>query len=398
MRCPLTPFLRQHARTTFLACFSGLLLAPCVCQGQVDAATALAGMKTPPDVSVSLFAAEPDLRNPTAMDIDAQGRVWITEAVNYRLFKHEVADDLGDRIRVLEDTDGDGRCDKAWTYHQDPSLQAPLGIAVLGDRVYVCQSPDLFYLEDTDGDGRADRKTVILTGFGGVDHDHAIHGLHFGPDGWLYLSVGDGSASFDPFDNGQDRSTLLGAVLRIDVREASAAEPYRVPADNPFVDDATARGELWAYGLRNPWRMAFDAETGALWLGDVGPSTREEVNRIERGGNYGWDLFEGTACLDARPNCDGSGLTFPVAEYEHAEGRCAVIGGEVYRGDAFPELRGHYLYADFCSGELWALDGEGAEPVLLASGPASMVSFGADQDRELYLLTHSGEAWRLVPR
>lgn len=222
--------------------------------------------------------------------------------------------------------------------------------------------------------------------------------VRFGLDGMLYLSVGDGSASFDPFDNGQDRSTLLGAVLRIDVREASAAEPYRVPTDNPFVDDATARGELWAYGLRNPWRMAFDAETGALWLGDVGPSTREEVNRIERGGNYGWDLFEGTACLDARPDCDGSGLTFPVVEYEHAEGRCAVIGGEVYRGDAIPELRGRYLYADFCSGELWALDGEGAEPVLLASGPASMVSFGADQDRELYLLTHSGEAWRLVPR
>ena len=222
--------------------------------------------------------------------------------------------------------------------------------------------------------------------------------IRFGPDGMLYLSVGDGSASFDPFDNGQDRSTLLGTVLRIDVREASAAEPYRVPADNPFVDDETARGELWAYGLRNPWRMAFDAETGALWLGDVGPSTREEVNRIERGGNYGWDLFEGTSCLAARPDCDDRGLTPPVAEYEHAAGRCAVIGGEVYRGAAIPELQGRYLYADFCSGELWAIGDSGAAPVLLTRGPASIVSFGADEARELYLLSHSGEVLRLVPQ
>ena len=149
---------------------------------QLDPHDALNQLSVADGMEISLFAAEPDLRNPTSIDVDAQGRVWVLEAANYRLFNQSIEDPAGDRIRLLEDTNGDGRCDKATTFYQDPSLQSPLGIAVLGDRVYVCQSPEVFYLQDTDNDGRADKKTVILTGFMGVDHDHAIHGIQFGPE------------------------------------------------------------------------------------------------------------------------------------------------------------------------------------------------------------------------
>lgn len=289
-------------------------------------------MKTPPDVSVSLFAAEPDLRNPTAMDIDAQGRVWITEAVNYRLFKHEVADDLGDRIRVLEDTDGDGRCDKAWTYYQDPSLQAPLGIAVLGDRVYVCQSPDLFYLEDTDGDGRADRKTVILTGFGGVDHDHAIHGLHFGPDGWLYLSVGDGG--LDVTDKSGNRVVAGKAG-----KGKPAASVLRCDLDGKHI-------EMVAWGMRNPYEPAINS-FGTLFVSDNDDDGNRQCqfNYIMEGANYGyWPRRRGDKHDAAvhwnkdlpgvMPNVLGTGFGSPC-------------GLHVYEGHHLPNrLLGTILHAD----------------------------------------------------
>ena len=179
--------------------------------------------------------------------------------------------------------------------------------------------------------------------------------MRFGPDGMLYLGLGDGSAFTDPFENGQDLATLLGAVVRLDVRAASAAAPYVVLPDNPFVGVEGARPEIWAYGLRNPWRMAFDPASGELWLGDVGVSDAEEVDRIECGANYGWSIREGFACLDRGGGCAGEGLTPPLAAYPHAAGRCAVTGGLVYRGDAIPALDGVYLYGDFCSGEIFAL-------------------------------------------
>ncbi|MEX2372285.1 MAG: PQQ-dependent sugar dehydrogenase, partial [Dehalococcoidia bacterium] len=178
--------------------------------------------------------------------------------------------------------------------------------------------------------------------------------VRFGTDGMLYLSLGDGSASADPFDQGQDPSTLLATVLRIDVRASTEAEPYRVPDDNPFLGEPGVRPEIYAYGFRNPFRMDIDAATGEIWLGDVGISAAEEVNRVEAGGNYGWSVVEGERCLD-RTECDQSAFVAPVLTYGHEEGRCAVIGGVVYRGDAIAGLAGRYLYADLCSGEVWAL-------------------------------------------
>ena len=230
--------------------------------------------------------------------------------------------------------------------------------------------------------------------------------IRFGLDGMLYLSLGDGSASTDPFANGQDLGTLLGAVVRLDVRAASAAAPYVVPPDNPFVGVEGARPEIWAYGLRNPWRMAFDPASGKLWLGDVGVSDAEEVDRIERGANYGWSIREGFACLDRGGGCVSEGLTPPVAAYAHEAGRCAVTGGLVYRGDAIPALDGVYLYGDFCSGEIFALrppaedappiEAEPRPPTVLAADAGAVVSFGLDAAGEVYVVDYRGGVWRLV--
>jgi glucose/arabinose dehydrogenase len=230
--------------------------------------------------------------------------------------------------------------------------------------------------------------------------------IRFGPDGMLYLGLGDGSASFDPFENGQDRTTLLGSIVRLDVRAAGAAERYRVPEDNPFVHLDDAQPEIWAYGLRNPWRMAFDSDTGELWGGDVMASGPEEINRYEAGGNYGWNEREGFDCLTFPP-CAGEeeGLTPPVAVYEHGEARCAVIGGVVYRGNAIRGLSGWFLAGDFCSGEVLAIDavtagGEGPPPApqTIAEGAGSISSFGLDGDGEVLIASYEGAIWRLVPR
>src|SRR5262249_32930305 len=163
-------------------------------------------------------------------------------------------------------------------------------------------------------------------------------------DGMLYLGLGDGGSGGDPMGNGQNLGTWLGKVLRIDVR---GAQPYTVPGDNPFVGTQGALPEIWAFGFRNPWRMAFDSSTGALWVGDVGQDAVEEIDVVRRGSNYGWNRFEGNSCY--RSPCPAAGMVAPVATYTHSEG-CSVSGGVVYRGRNVPKLVGWYLYADFCSG------------------------------------------------
>ena len=183
--------------------------------------------------------------------------------------------------------------------------------------------------------------------------------LAFGPDGYLYIGLGDGGSGGDPQGNGQDLTTLLGSILRIDVSNASPAEPYRVPEDNPFWDDETARAEIWAYGLRNPWRFSFDEATGDLWTGDVGQNRFEEIDLVVRGGNYGWNVLEGTHCFSPKTGCDPTGKALPVLEYP-INGGCSVIGGYVYRAAAIPSLAGAYVYGDFCSGKVSALRYDGA--------------------------------------
>jgi glucose/arabinose dehydrogenase len=223
--------------------------------------------------------------------------------------------------------------------------------------------------------------------------------LAFGPDGYLYVGVGDGGGGGDPEGNGQNLGTLLGSILRIDV---SAEEGYEVPHDNPFVGRAGAQGEIWAYGLRNPWRFSFDSATDDVWVGDVGQNTREEVDLAVKGGNYGWNVMEGFDCLGGGSGCDQDGLLPPIVDYGHGGGACSVTGGFVYRGSAIPELQGAYVYSDYCSGKIWALRYDGSEVTeqkQIGQADFNVSSFAQGNDGELYVLEHaeSGGIYKLVP-
>ena len=228
--------------------------------------------------------------------------------------------------------------------------------------------------------------------------NHNGGGLAFGPDGYLYISLGDGGAGGDPEENGQDLGTLLGSLLRIDV---DSEDPYGIPEDNPFVDQEDARPEIWAYGLRNPWRFSFDRDTGDLWIADVGQNVWEEINfqgAASNGGeNYGWDVMEGAHCFEPESGCDTEGLVLPVLEYDHDQG-CSVTGGYRYRGSAIFGLEGTYLFGDYCSGQIWGASGSGAdwtsEP-LLSSG-IRISAFGEDEAGELYVADHgAGTVYRI---
>ena len=219
----------------------------------------------------------------------------------------------------------------------------------------------------------------------------------FGPDGYLYAGYGDGGAGGDPHGNGQNTQTLLGAMLRIDV---DGGRPYAVPPDNPFAGSSAGRPEIYAWGLRNPWRFSFDRATGELWVADVGQGQWEEVHRVVRGGNYGWNIREGAHCYGAR-RCDTTGLIDPVVEYSHAQG-CSITGGYRYRGRAIPALTGAYVYGDYCSGRIWGLFFDragGPKARWLLDTSLSISSFGEANDGELYVLGHRGGLiYRLAPR
>ena len=225
----------------------------------------------------------------------------------------------------------------------------------------------------------------------------------FGPDGFLYLGLGDGGASGDPGGRGQDLSDLLGSILRIDVRSAS---PYAIPIDNPFLGVTNARAEVWSYGLRNPWRFSFDRATGDLYIADVGEGRYEEVDvstvaaGVGRGLNYGWNRMEGAHCLGGG-SCDQTGLTLPTFEYSHNEG-CSITGGYVYRGSAIPTLQGLYFFSDFCGGWVRSFRYDGATATELTEWPSlsaggTIVSFGEDPAGELYLLEAGGRVSKIVP-
>ena len=216
--------------------------------------------------------------------------------------------------------------------------------------------------------------------------------LAFGPDGYLYIGLGDGGSFGDPQENGQNPNTLLGKILRIDVSRPA----YTIPGDNPFAGGG-GRGEVWAFGFRNPWRFSFDRETGQLWAGDVGQDDWEEVDRVVRGGNYGWDITEGNACYEPRSGCNPEGLIAPRAVYDHDEG-CSVTGGYVYRGSEMPELRGWYVYGDFCSGKVWAVNAgaDTGDAVPLADTGLNISAFMEDAAGELYLVTFNNAIFKLV--
>lgn len=226
----------------------------------------------------------------------------------------------------------------------------------------------------------------------------------FGPDGMLYITFGDGGAANDPYGNSESLAMLLGKVLRIDVRGATVEKPYKVPADNPFVGHAGARGEIWCYGLRNVWRMAFDSKTGDLWAADVGQGRIEEVNRLVKGGFYGWNTFEAHEKFAKRrgnaPTPEGHIL--PIASYTHREG-VSITGGHVYRGKKIPALQGWYVYSDFMTKRAWACrEGEDGkhEVVRLKSAKFPPSSYAEEPEGELLMTVYigkKGKVYRLVP-
>ena len=226
--------------------------------------------------------------------------------------------------------------------------------------------------------------------------------LLFLPDGTLLVGVGDGGLLPDGWRDGRDPASLLGKILRIDVDAESARggfPSYVVPSDNPFRDDPEARPEVWAMGLRNPWRFAYDAVTGDFWLADVGQLKWEEVNRLPladaAGANFGWNLYEGRECFE-RPSCDPDGVTFPVVTYPHSLGNCAVVGGPVYRGPV-TRLHDQFLAADYCSGRIWTVAPEGrAELTLQVDTDLLVTSFGVGADGTVYVTAQRGELLRVV--
>ncbi len=268
-----------------------------------------------------------------------------------------------------------------------------------------------FYVSFTDlaGNTRVERFAVspdpsaadvssakLILGVGQPFSNHNGGLVAFGPDGMLYIGLGDGGSGGDQLAHGQNTGTLLGSLLRIDV---DGGDPYAVPVDNPFIGQA-GRDEIWGYGLRNPWRFSFDAVGGALYVADVGQNQWEEVNVVDRdqaGLNYGWNTMEGAHCFGSSTSSE-QGLVLPAIEYSHSDG-CSVTGGFVYRGSALPQLTGHYFYSDYCDGWLRSFrfsNGSVQDETEWDVGAVGQVlSFGQDRDGELYVLAAAGRVYRI---
>ena len=345
-----------------------------------------------PDLSVDLSLTQvASMDSPTAGAVGPDGTLYLAERAG--TVQPLTDDGLGEAVVDLSgETTTDGE-------------RGLLGLAFAADGSEL-------YLSFTDGAGDTQVDAVAVDG-GTIDADdrrtvftleqpfanHNGGDIQVGPDGHLYLGMGDGGGGGDPLQAGQDLSTLLGALLRIDPQ---GDDPYAIPDDNPFVDDADVADEIYAYGLRNPWRFSFDPETEQLWIADVGQDEREEVNvqHVDEaaGANYGWHLMEGTLEF---AGAEPEDHVPPVYEYEtRGPIGCAITGGYVYRGSAIPELEGAYLFSDYCGGGLHALvvdDGELVEEAELSVSGEQVVSFARDADGELYLLDFGGAVHRIDP-
>ncbi|MAP81019.1 MAG: cadherin [Aequorivita sp.] len=237
-----------------------------------------------------------------------------------------------------------------------------------------------------------------LLSFSQPASNHNGGDLAFGPDNYLYIASGDGGGSGDPNNRAQDLNYFLGKILRIDVDNTTGGNNYGIPADNPFVGNPNALDEIWAYGLRNPWRFSFDFTDNTIWIADVGQTSIEEINRAnatDAGLNYGWRCYEGTQPYNTQ-NCPPQGdLTFPFAEYSHSNGNCSITGGYVYRGSVYTDISGLYFFADFCSGLIGSVNNAG-NITNYGSFSGSWVSFGEDVNKELYIVDLNGFIYKVV--
>ncbi len=319
---------------------------------------------------------------------DGSGRLFIIEKLGYiRVYENEKLLetpflDITDRVKAS----GNEMGLLGLTFHPDYEKNGFFFVNYTGDS----GNTRISRFQSNGNSAEKTSETVLLV----IEQPYENHNggaLAFGPDGYLYAGLGDGGLAGDPHKNGQNIETLLGKILRLDVNNG---DTYTIPSDNPFGN------EVWAYGLRNPWRISFDRATGDLWIGDVGQGDWEEIDYLpagaESGANFGWSIMEGSHRYDSEPQ---SGLLLPAAEYSHAEGGCSVTGGYVYRGTAMPEWAGVYLYGDYCSGKVWALilsNGQWQSQVMFETG-VLITSFGQDESGEIYLASDTGNVYHLTP-
>jgi glucose/arabinose dehydrogenase len=258
-----------------------------------------------------------------------------------------------------------------------------------------------FKISSTNPDSADKNSELVLIAQDQPFNNHKGGRTTFGPDGYLYLGLGDGGSGGDPNNNAQNCSVLLGKILRIDVNSTQGSLNYGIPPTNPFKGNTQGwREEIYAYGLRNPWRFSFDPATGWLWCGDVGQSAWEEIDIIQNGQNYGWRCYEGLYPYNTT-GCNGTDYISPIIDYDHTGGRCAIIGGFVYRGKNAPGLTGNYIYADYCSKSIWALQYDSTAPpinTLLLTSPFGMpLAFAIDKNQELYTLASDGKIYNFKP-
>jgi len=300
-----------------------------------------------------------------------------------------------DKAPLFLDT---GRETYAMAFHPNYAHTGYLYVFMNGTWSKTQRNRIVRYQVDPQHPDRCDPKTeFLLVEWDSTGHDGGC--LAFGPDGKLYISVGDSTSGSDPLETGQDLSDLLASMIRIDVDHPDPGKPYGVPKDNPFVRMPGARPEIWAYGLRNPWRFTFDSETGNLWLGDVGQDLWEMIHLIKRGGNYGWSVMEGSHPFQLHRKRGPTPIVPPIVEHPHSEFR-SIIGGFVYHGSRLKELRGAYIYGDHETGKIWGLRYDGTKVTWnqeLAQSTVKIVAFGEDREGELYVVPLSGEIFRLEP-
>ncbi len=329
------------------------------------------------------------LERPVDLQPDPFGRLWMVEKLGHiHLFQNGQLNidtpflNIDDRVN----NDGNEMGLLGLALHPNFSQNGYFYVNYTGAR------GDTFISRFTAGENSVDPNSeVILLRVKQPYPNHNGGTMNFGPDGYLYMGLGDGGSGGDPEGNGQSLNTLLGKILRIDVNNG---DPYAIPADNPFGD------EIWAYGLRNPWRMSFDSATGDLYIGDVGQNEWEEIDFIPAGSpggeNFGWDHREGMHDYEGGGPAD---MVDPIAEYSHSEGGCSVTGGHVYRG-AMPEWNGIYLYGDYCTGIVWGLirSGETWQKQLLFDTDFRITSFAQDANGEVYIIDDAGEIYRLAAK
>lgn len=327
---------------------------------------------------------------------DGSGRLFVVEQAGliYVLSGPEADDkEVFLDIRNLIDDSGNEMGLLGLTFHPDYAQNGQFFVNYTDRRGTV-----IARFNTIAGRGDPDSLDVILS-FEQPFSNHNGGHIEFGPDGYLYIATGDGGSGGDPLGHAQNRQTYHGNILRIDVDKRGPQGSYAIPPDNPFVgNDEGFLEEIYAYGLRNPWRFSFDPLTGQLWAGDVGQNAVEEINIVEKGKNYGWNIMEGSQCYFPPTGCDSTGLELPVYEYLHPLGR-SITGGYVYRGSELPLLEGAYIYADFVSGLIWALWYQNAAVkanYTLASTDLRISSFGVDDQQELYFTAFDGKVYRLL--